>query len=72
MMNALNLANFTDGAWIEVAAGSVIEGFVHLLFLSEGDGTWSHPRNLITVGAGAELAILETYAGKGQVTSRTR
>ena len=65
-LDALNLANFTGGALIEVTARSVIEGFVHLLFLSEGDGIWSHPRNRIVVGAGAEIAVLETYAGRGR------
>ncbi|HJQ40306.1 MAG TPA: Fe-S cluster assembly protein SufD [Thermoanaerobaculia bacterium] len=64
-MVALNYANMQDGARIEIPAGTVINGFIHLLFLGHGDGIWSHPRNQIVVGANAQVAIVETYAGSG-------
>jgi Fe-S cluster assembly protein SufD len=62
---ALNTANMQDGARVEIAEGQVIRGFIHLLFVGRGDGIWSHPRNLIVVGANAEVAVAETYIGSG-------
>ena len=64
-MVALNTANMQDGARIEIPAGTVVDGFIHLLFIGHGDGIWSHPRNVIVVGANAQVAIVETYAGTG-------
>ncbi|HEV3486336.1 MAG TPA: SufD family Fe-S cluster assembly protein, partial [Vicinamibacterales bacterium] len=64
-MVALNTANMQDGARIEIPAGKVVEGFIHLLFIGHGDGIWSHPRNLVIVGANAQVAIAETYIGNG-------
>jgi Fe-S cluster assembly protein SufD len=64
-MVALNTANMQDGARIEIPAGKVVDGFLHLLFIGKGDGIWSHPRNIITVGANAQVSIIETYVGSG-------
>ena len=64
-MVALNYANMQDGARIEIPAGTVVDGFIHLLFIGSGDGIWSHPRNQIVVGANAQVAIVETYTGTG-------
>jgi Fe-S cluster assembly protein SufD len=65
-MVALNTANMQDGALLEVAAGQVVEGFIHLLFIGNGDGIWSHPRNVIVIGANAQIAIVESYVGSGK------
>ena len=73
-MVALNTANAQDGARIDIPAGAVVEGFIHLLFIGNGDpstalGTgsvWSHPRNHIVVGRNAQVSILETYVGTGR------
>ncbi len=64
-MVALNAANMQDGARIEIPSGTVVDGFIHLLFIGKGDGIWSHPRNVIAVGANAQVAIVETYVGTG-------
>jgi Fe-S cluster assembly protein SufD len=64
-MVALNTANMQDGARIEIPAGKVVDGFIHLLFIGRGDGIWSHPRSVITVGANAQVAIVETFVGSG-------
>lgn len=64
-MVALNAANMQDGARIEIAPNSVVEGFIHLLFIGRGDGVWAHPRNLIVVGRNAQVSIVETYLGSG-------
>ncbi|HEX8618606.1 MAG TPA: Fe-S cluster assembly protein SufD [Thermoanaerobaculia bacterium] len=71
-MVALNTANAQDGGRIQVPAGAVVDGFIHLLFIGKGDpavefetGYWSHPRNVISVGANAQVTIVETYVGSG-------
>ena len=61
---ALNVANSTDGALV-IAEGAV-EGFVHLLFVGEGVEVWSHPHNIIVAGRAAQIAVVETYAGRGK------
>jgi Fe-S cluster assembly protein SufD len=65
-MVALNTANMQDGARIEIPAGAIINGFIHLLFIGNGDGIWSHPRNVIVAGANSQIAIVETYVGSGR------
>ena len=62
---ALNTANAQDGAVIIVPDGKIVDGFIHILFAGEGDGVWSHPRNLIIAGRNAQVAVVETYAGNG-------
>lgn len=64
-MVALNTANMQDGARIEIPAGVIAEGFIHLLFLGRGDGIWSHPRNVIVAGSNAQVKVVETYVGSG-------
>lgn len=64
-MVALNTANTQDGARIGIPNGTVVEGFIHLLFIGRGDGYWSHPRNTIVVGSNAQVTIVETYVGSG-------
>jgi len=62
---ALNTANAKDGAFIEIADGTTVDGFIHLLFIGEGDGIWSHPRNLVVAGANSKVTVVETYSGRG-------
>ena len=45
---ALNIAKSEDGAFI--ICDAPVEGFVHLLFVGEGDEIWSHPHNVIVAG----------------------
>ena len=63
---ALNTAHFTDGAVIEIPANFTLDGFIHLLYISTGDGNWSHPRNLVIAGRNSQCAIVETYVGQGR------
>ncbi len=65
-MTALNTANAQDGALVVVRDGAIVDGFIHLLFIGTGDGIWSHPRNLIVVGRGSQLTIVETFVGTGK------
>jgi Fe-S cluster assembly protein SufD len=64
-MVALNTANLQDGARIEIPAGAVVNGFIHLLFIGKGDGIWSHPRNVIVAGSNSQVTVVETYVGSG-------
>lgn len=65
-MTALNTAMWQDGAYIEVAPNTAIEGVIHLLYV--GGGTDEHPvqshyRNLIVAGRGSQVTIVESYFG---------
>jgi len=64
-LTALNTAQAQDGAYIEIAPSTPIEGFFHLLFIGSGDEVMSHPRNLIVVGRGSQVTVVETYVGDG-------
>jgi len=68
---ALNTAHAQDGARIEIPDGTVVDGFIHLLFVGDGDEVWSHPRNLIVVGKNAQVTIVETYVGRGKYFTNT-
>lgn len=68
---ALNTAHMQDGARIRIPANTVVDGFVHLLFIGQGDGIWSHPRNVVVVGRNAQVAIVETYVGSGRYFTNT-
>jgi Fe-S cluster assembly protein SufD len=72
-MTALNTALFRDGAFIEIAAGTVIEGFIHLLFVADGDGgpVMANPRNLIVAGSGSQVTIVESFTGRGTTFTNT-
>lgn len=59
----LNRAFFTDGAFIHVGPGTVVERPVHLVFLSTETSTMSHPFNAILAEARSELRIVESYVG---------
>lgn len=60
---ALNTAFFTDGAFVHVPAGQVVEHPVHLLFVSTNAeaGSTSHPRNLIIAEHDSRLTLIESH-----------
>ncbi|HEY3521232.1 MAG TPA: Fe-S cluster assembly protein SufD [Rhodanobacteraceae bacterium] len=65
---ALNLALASDGVVLHVADGANIEAPVHLVHVgapSEGEIAW-HTRNLIELGAGAQLRLVEHHAAAGE------
>jgi len=66
---ALNTALFDDGARVELAAGTVLEGVVHLVFVTTGEPAGRplmvHPRVVLVLGASAQASIVETYAAAG-------
>ncbi len=65
VFTALNQAFFTNGAFIHLPSGCELESPVRLVFLGSGrqDATSVFVRNLIHVGAGARLTLIEQSAG---------
>jgi Fe-S cluster assembly protein SufD len=61
----LNTAFLRDGVFLHVPKGIVIEAEIHLLFVSTANGTASisQPRNLIVAEEGAQVTVIESYAG---------
>src|SRR5574337_106506 len=60
---ALNAALWTDGACIDLPAGTVLQAPLQLLFLTTRPELAMFPRNLIRLGAGARAEIIEHHAG---------
>jgi Fe-S cluster assembly protein SufD len=60
---ALNTAFITDGAYVHVPRGLVLEQPVTVLFVSTGDAAdaVTHPRNLFIIEDGANASIVESY-----------
>ena len=67
---ALNTGSLRDGAFIHFPSGTVIDGPIHLLFISIADGqpTVTHPRVLIVAEENVEATIVESYIGQGEGT----
>ena len=68
VFTALNTALLHDGAVVRVAANTVVESPVHLLFVSTGSDSdaataMSHPRVLVEAGENSQIRIIESYAG---------
>lgn len=61
----LNEAFLSDGAFVYVPEGVVVERPIQLVFLSlvSGKPIVVHPRNVVISEAGSQVRILETYAG---------
>jgi Fe-S cluster assembly protein SufD len=73
-LNALNTALWQNGAYIEIAPGTVVEGFIHLSFVGGGSAdepVMSHARNLIVAGRGSQITVVESYFGKGRYFTST-
>ena len=62
---ALNIALAEDGAFIQVAADTLVSAPIELVFLSDAQGfpIIASPRSLIRAGPGSRVAVVETYAG---------
>ena len=60
---ALNTAFADDGAFIRVPRNIVLEEPIHLLHLSDPSKSsfLAHPRNLILVGEGSQVTLIESY-----------
>lgn len=63
---ALNTALFTDGVYLHLAHGTVLDGPIELVYVSSGrsDGT-AQIRNLLVADSASRADIVETYVGQG-------
>ena len=69
---ALNSAFFRDGAVLRLAANTVADAPIHLVFIAAGgDGSVSHSRNLIVADAYSQATIVESYVTLGDAESFT-
>ena len=62
---ALNTAFIRDGAFVSIPKGAVVNGPIHLVFVSTApaEATVSHPRNLILLGVNSQATVVESYLG---------
>jgi Fe-S cluster assembly protein SufD len=61
-LTALNTAFFTDGALVEIPEKAVIEGPIHIVWVSTGQaGTVAHPRTLILAGRSSQASVIESF-----------
>jgi len=62
---ALNTAYFQDGGFIVIPPGTALEKPIYLVFVTGRDARTiaSQPRNLIVVGKGSRLQLVEIYLG---------
>lgn len=60
---ALNAALWSDGAWIDLAAGVALEAPIHLLFVTTRSDIACFPHNLIRAGEGASATVIEHHVG---------
>ena len=62
--SAMNLAGFTDGAFIYLPAAQDHSGLVHVLWVTgnHDNPVVVQPRNLLLVGANARATIVQSYA----------
>ncbi|MCH7839332.1 MAG: Fe-S cluster assembly protein SufD [Planctomycetes bacterium] len=60
---ALNTAMIEDGLFVHVPRGTVVEGAIHLLFVSTGGDQpiVTHPRTLILADANSQVTVVESY-----------
>jgi len=58
---ALNAAFISDGAFIEIPADTAVAKTIHLVFVSAGTETASHPRNVIVAARHSRSTIVESY-----------
>jgi Fe-S cluster assembly protein SufD len=62
---ALNTAFVQDGAFVHVPEGIAVDGPIHIVFVTGGEGAhvMAHPRTLVVAGAGSQVTVVETYIG---------
>lgn len=62
---ALNTAFIEDGAFVWIPPGTIVERPIHLMFFSTAHpgSVFTHPRNLVVVGAASQVTLVESYLG---------
>jgi Fe-S cluster assembly protein SufD len=66
--SALNTAFLTDGAFVSVPRGTVVEKPIHILYVTVPGTTpiATHPRTLIVTGEGSQASVVEDYVTLGE------
>ncbi|EEG09552.1 Fe-S cluster assembly protein SufD [Pseudogulbenkiania ferrooxidans] len=62
---ALNQAFFSDGVYLDLAAGVALETPVHLLFVTTEAGLALHTRNVVRAEAGSRACLIEHHVALG-------
>jgi Fe-S cluster assembly protein SufD len=62
---ALNTAFVENVAFVRVPRGAVVEQPIEIVYEGARQGSASHPRTLVVVGAGAQCTVVERYTGAG-------
>lgn len=62
---ALNTAFMLDGSFVNLPSGTVLKDIVHLLYIStrRAEAAVTYPRNLVVIGDGSQVTIVESYVG---------
>ncbi len=70
---ALNTAFVGEGAFIALAANTMLERPIQLLFVTTAaqDGHAAHPRVVVSAGDNSEATLVETHVGLGEAVSFT-
>src|SRR5690606_28092193 len=61
---AVDLALASDGAFLHLARGTVLEELVHVVFVASGERAAAFPLNLYVAEAGAQGNVVEHYIGR--------
>jgi Fe-S cluster assembly protein SufD len=66
--SALNTALASDGLFVELDAGVVLERPIHALFIQQTESAplAVHPRNLVVAAPGSRAQLVEHYLGSGR------
>ena len=59
----LNTAFMSDGLYLHLARGTIVDRPIHLIFIATGMGRALHPRNLVVAANGSSVTLLEHYVG---------
>jgi Fe-S cluster assembly protein SufD len=65
---ALNTAFISNGLFVYIPKGIVLESPLHLLFISDGAQTANFPRVLLVAGENSKATVIESYAGSEDST----
>lgn len=61
---ALNTAFLSDGAFIAIPSGAVLDVPIHVIVVSGGPGkVMAHPRSLVVLGANSQASVAQTFIG---------
>ena len=65
--SALNTAFLTDGAFVSVPRGTVVEKPIHILYVTVPGGApiATHPRTLVVTGSGSQVSVVEDFVSLG-------